>query len=59
MLGRVGKGKDHRSLVDARHGFDDLMRKRPADGADANDRRVGLMLSIAATKSRVGICLWA
>jgi len=48
-------GKDDWPLVDARHTLDDLLREGAAMVLTPMIV-VGLMLSIAATKSRVGAC---
>src|SRR6476620_5680072 len=38
MFRRVGERKDHRPLIEPRHGLDDLLSKRTANGAYADDR---------------------
>jgi hypothetical protein len=53
MFSRIRKSEDNGALIYAGNALDNFLAERPANGAYADDV-VGLMLSIAATKSRVG-----
>jgi hypothetical protein len=57
MIGRVRKSENHGPIIDSRHALNHLLSKVPPTVLTPIIV-VGFMLSMAATKSRVGACLY-